>query len=822
MKHALLAIAIGAVAARASADIPPLSTIVRIPSGTNPEQVAGLAALQSDSSGRLAGWPWMMPSGQPMAISKADYMAAVEETPGLAYYIDRYATGTDASPASFYEALPVFLAMYRTTGESRFLDYILSGTGRFTASIRAEIAALGGALPHYQTYWHPEYAWMYQQLLSVQDTPQGVAALADFTSALGERADAWGAATAAPGGVYNMSIYAAFWFDLALHYNPQLQRRVELRAYADAVWNEFQAARDHNEDDAWYGLSDLLVLDVWYQLRGIDWAADPESARMFRSLAYQVGNDGTVPGYGDGNRLGNWFAMTCATELVASRTRDPVLKWLAHRTFWAGRDHLADLTAGVGYANSAYLAMAYFHADDTLPETAPAAGVTVLERRGRDLAPPSTRYADGRWFTMRDDVIPSKTIIRAGSHETDPFVILQTGQQGGHSHTDAGNVLHFGGNLAYYLFAGALRSDSWNEEANVFLLRQRDTDVPWAGTFASLLTTEDVSVPVAGQTASGGYARIHVQEAPGVTPTAEGFAAVKAMVAQTRFAPERAIGYKNWPVRLDRSVLLLPEGVLIVRDATEHVVGVPATMGQNWTFGELGKVGNNWINTWPRRDLSAYFGYRFASGELIGKMHPAAKDLLLWFAPQSNATLEIERLDYSRFLAAPEGVTLKSDPHLPDDPNDQHLEYLNTPFRAWYSRSDDWAPQSRHASTTVMVPHDPEIDAAAVAGGIALYSDSPTQTVIRIRTVDGGDRLAILQTGGGIQVHGSLETDAEAVVVEYSGAVPTRLSFWHATFARLQGGVILSAATPVDADVYCTGATTATCVGEYLFGDGFD
>src|SRR5262249_24269797 len=142
---------------------------------------------------------------------------------------------------------------------------------------------------------------------------------------------------------------------------------------------------------------------------------------------------------------GQYFRGLVCAELAARRTQHGRYKWLAHRAFWRGRDHLLALRGGTNM-NEVYTALAYLHADDSIQEQACPVGVTLRQRQWRDLSPVETRQPpfNGRWFFFQPKLTPSKLIFRAGMSPTDACLVMQAGQRGGHGHMDAGAITYYG------------------------------------------------------------------------------------------------------------------------------------------------------------------------------------------------------------------------------------------------------------------------------------------------------------------------------------------------------------------------------------------
>ncbi|HEY3417064.1 MAG TPA: hypothetical protein VGM23_09295, partial [Armatimonadota bacterium] len=489
----LLALTLGMIAS-AQADLPPVSTTVTIKPGDTPADMAEVRALLSDNADRLRGdWPWKPPSGDPAKITKADYLAAVRAMPGYLQYLEQqYGTGPIEARQYAYEAIPVFVALWKATGERNYLEMTVHAVKMYCRQMDDEVKQYPEKPPNRSYYWVWAIAYVVIPVLELQGTPE-YAVLTDMLGkSLGNRAAAWPIYD--EHGAQNRAIDPAFWYEVVLKFNPNVPHAAEMRAYADRVWNEWWPLREIDEDDSWYTVVDMAVLHAWCLVRGVSWWKDAESANLWRHYAAQIANDGTWPAYGDGGVPGGYCCATWIAELAASRTRDHQLKWLAHRAFWNGRERLPKLTANIGYMNCTYLAMAYLFADDTVKEAPPAPGVTTTKRRFREIVDIEQRYKGEPWFILHKEWMPSKIIFRAGSRESDQFLMVQAANQGGHGHPDSGHLIHYGAGGAYYLSYGTLRPDASMEGHNDFTLRDPKIDAPWPGRWSGLYATEGTSV----------------------------------------------------------------------------------------------------------------------------------------------------------------------------------------------------------------------------------------------------------------------------------------------------------------------------------------
>ena len=808
---ALLSLACAGFAANAPKDRGPMSVVVRITPADHPMQMEALKPLlATDAADRLnprpAGltdeayfnivvggqydklngfWPFRLPLGTPAAVTKADYFACITNYPGLKYYEDRYGRAPAKVDGNAYESVPAFVAAYKVTGDRRYLDMTRLAVESMGLSALDEIEKNPTNPASIGQYWVSQYAYMYIALQAIKDTPEFKPMMARFGECLGKRANAW-PLYPQRNGTNLGPLCPGFWYDLALEYSPTpIPRAAELKAYADTIWNDWARYHDSDEDDPNYTMGDLIVCHAWCLLRGEPWWKSKAASRMWLDYAEQVANDGSWPAYGDGGNIGRYGTAVFAAELAAAASHDGRYKWLAHRAFWNGKDRFRQLCAGIGYTHQEYLALAYLIADETVKEVPPSAGVTLTERHWRDLTSWAVRLSPtgGYWFVMQDKLAPSKLIFRGGPKETDDSLLMQVAQQGGHGHMDAGALSHYCGDFADYLDYATLRLDLYMEAHNIFTLRDPAIDKPWPGRWNALCTTEDVQVPVTGSSAEASYARVHIGEYPGTTTTSNSWKTIREW--KNPWTLEKAIGYKNWPMRLDRSVLFINNRCVVVRDLTEWLTPASAEMGPNWTFAELGSAGPNWVYVWMPKILNGHYGSLVEREGRLTRLAPvetAARDLLIWYAPKQGGVLTIEKLLRERS---------ELDCYVPANSD------LNMPLRAWYTQKGEWTPEHRQAFTSVLMPHAPQADAAALAAGMTVLQDTPEATALRI-AADDAVYTVVMTTPGKTATVGALTTDAEAVLIAQTKGKPGRISAWHATALTYEGKELLKSRRPRD------------------------
>ncbi|MHB9134230.1 MAG: hypothetical protein ACYDBB_24435 [Armatimonadota bacterium] len=730
-------------------------------------------------------WPFKPPTGDPAKITKADYLEMIKQYPGLDYYVNQYGKEPVKASNGAYEAVPVFIAMYKATNERKYLEMTALAVKSYCLATDEDVAKHPTAPASLGDYWVSQYAYVYLPLLEIKDTPEFTQIMAVFGESIGKRANAW-PLYPQKNGTNLGPLCPGFWYDLALKYSPTpIPRAAELKAYADAIWTDWVKYADTDEDDPNYTMSDLLVCEAWCRLRGFEWWKDRKTSLMWLDYAEQVGNDGSWPAYGDGGNIGRYFTALFACELAAKYTRDGRYRWFAHRAFWNGKERVKLLCTGIGYQEQIWTALGYLFADETIKEIPPSAGVTLTQRHWRDLTDERTRLTEYYWFTLQEKLAPSKLMFRSGPKETDDYLLMQVAQQGGHGHTDAGALSHYGGGLADYLDYATLRLDLYMEAHNIFTLRDPKIDKPWPGRWSGLFTTEDVTVPVMGKAADASYARVHIQEYPGTTTTAESWKEIQNW--KGGWTKEKAIGYKNWPLRLDRSVLFVNNQFVVVRDVTNWIVPASAQMGQNWTFGELGSAGPNWVNVWMPKFLNGHYGALVNVNGRNARLSPvenAPRDLLIWYAPKPDGAMVIEKLLRERS---------ELDCYVPMNSD------MNLPLRSWYTRTGEWKPEEPQAFTTVLMPHAPGMDAAKLASSLATLQDTAEYTILQVRDGD-TVRVIIMNTSGQPVSVGNLTTDAESAILTLVKGKPVHISAWHATKVTLGGKKLLEKKLAEDLD----------------------
>lgn len=661
-------------------------------------------------------------------------------------------------------------------------------------------------------YWKSQLAYVYAALRALDDS--GHKAKADIVrprlgAALGKLVDE-GLPIWSEGGAQNRAIMPAFWYEWLLRLAPTSARKQNLRPYVEKIWQRYWQAtddtpvsvrtglRDVQEDDSNYCALDLKLLDAWCQLRGVDWASTPGGANLWQHYAENIGNDGTVIAYGDGGHHGEYAAGVYLATLAGSRLRDGHLISLAHRALWRGARTPQRL-----YAGRADLALAYLVYDDTVPDIAPSVGPTVTRRRVRLALPYRGPHieTDSYFLTYRA-VQASKVVFRSSGTIAGQTLVFHTADLGGHAENNTGDILYYGVEGSQLLTRGACREDKSAVFHNCLVLvpstytygkdlpcddRDRGEllrfkDRPWR---AAEWASERVDLPRLGGLDDASYARLSVTHRPDADLS---LAAWHDVENKYDGATRLAIGYQNWPVALDRSVLFVHDCCTLVRDRvtftpfSDSTVDEPvsAVVGQNWMIGTVAGQGSDWVDS----AITTLYHTKIPGGPSKDDQPVTVGDrrLLLRFVGLQAAQRQSMQL-----------VPLAERGCYPD--------YRNLQTRAWAPLKDAWHPnQSPLAFATLLVPHLPDADATALAASITTLRHDKDATVIQMITEPNRLFAAIQNTAASLAV-GPILTDAEAVVVTLRrSGLGGHVSVFHATDVRLAstGETLASRQTPTD------------------------
>lgn len=612
-----------------------------------------------------------------------------------------------------------------------------------------------------------------QALVELQRLAGTNASLAPAVTRIRARAVTTFAAAAAKlpppgeGGAQNRAIVPCIWLEwVGAELAPSAVFEQKFRHHIEGVWAAFRRPDVHPppaphtavpdiEDDATnYSVAvDLPALEIWGGLRK-DWSWDaPGSLRLWRHYCDMIGNDGTLPGYGDSDGMffGNWFQAVRMAEFTARHTREPRYKWLARRAFWAGRDRLWSIELNRGFTEASELALAYLIADDTVAEQAPAAGLTVTTRRNRTWDPLSSPSPDKGWFITDGAEQPSKVMLRSGPAETDHWLLMQAGNLAGHGHVDSSDILMYAGDWSYFLCYGGARLDYCDERRNVLVMADPKQITCWMQTrhfdktkkiytYDPAYTSEQTSIRASGHQVDAAAAQLVVTAHPSADRTLAAWQRARPITDDSGVKAHTAMGYRDWPVTLTRTVLLVYNRFALVRD--DVVVdgfsdlpdqSVAFTAGQNWTILPPLASGPGWVDVHIPIVHGGYFNTRPV--ELAGQ--PL---LILQVGPPG-----------ARQTVVPGPATNGS-------------ETENLPYRVWAPITGLWPKRHVLSFATLLLPHDKASTPATVASQIQVHHHDQNGTEMSVHAGSTQYQVAINGTQRGPIHAGFITSDGLALL----------------------------------------------------------
>jgi hypothetical protein len=179
-------------------------------------------------------------------------------------------------------------------------------------------------------------------------------------------------------GFHNRAMQAAVGYLLLAQLFPDAPQAKAWRGYADAVWQEFWAARDSPEDSAQYqayGWWPSLLL--YTELAGLEdevWS-DAGFRALVERFYQQTAPLGVLPNYGDDS---GWSrdggGLVFLFEKAGAWLREPRYRWLARRLFDYHSSHARDDPPRDDslYRSLPVLGLAYLAADESLEAVPPA------------------------------------------------------------------------------------------------------------------------------------------------------------------------------------------------------------------------------------------------------------------------------------------------------------------------------------------------------------------------------------------------------------------------------------------------------------------
>lgn len=575
-------------------------------------------------------------------------------------------------------------------------------------------------------------------------------------------------------GANNRTFFAAIWYEIALSVgafsgNPTLAEA--LRTYAQAIWDYWYPYREHEEDDAHYGITDLMQLSTWLAVRGLRIEDDPALASFWAQIAAHIMNDGTWPAYGSGPiaPVDGLVRAIVVAEDAARATRDGVYKTLGHRSFWFFLSHLDQLLSYSYFEYEAiFLTFAYMAADETVKERQLPAQPTVTTRRAIRRA---EEWPSNQPYFFEQGLIESKVIMRSGHQTDDLCLFIQGRDKGGHGRPDVPAILWMGQGHSTLLYNGVARLDTGMRFQNMVNVQDPDypdLDLPWTRT--SYARTR---VSASGFTSKCSFTQIEVTGDPAFPATPERWEAIRTGNVPTYGHP-RAIGYNNYPAETTRIVFMVHNRFVLVYDQVRFTLGgYRFRVGPNWVSQTMDNDrGENWVNT----RIESMYGDE--QGLRRSPLKNAQRDLLIWFAPAAGSVLVRQNLNEGR-----------------PNPDDPYQIVINTGQRAWYREEKIWVKDETRAFASLLWPHPPAVSPISLANSVRVIEQTSLCSIIVITDSNGDEEIVWVNQNQQQRRILMIETDAAAGYAVFRKGRFEHLSCIRATNAKVNGVPL-----PINAD----------------------
>ncbi len=692
---------------------------------------------------------WVPPADDPALITAKSYADKLQA------YIKWAVDTLDANDWYAYTHLTLFAAAWKITGDEAYVGRARQAMSRIRSGL-AKITKNPDA-PLIGKYWYgKEASWMLTAVRAFETRPEHAQLLTELGNMYVDHLEAlpvyWET------GAFNRSWSAALLYDIALTYGHPTSRAAEFKEFADEIWNYWLLFRDFDEDAERYSPQDLSMLSEWSALRGFSWQLESKIVDLWCHYAGLITNDGTFVSYGDSGTNGDYMFAVRIAEVAARASKLGQYKWLAHRAFWNGQDRIDKLEADTKTDDQKLmLALAYLDADETVQEIPVEPSTTVTSRQFREWADnaenvncgPTPQQRCKPQIYLHSATQPSKVVFRAGASERDATFVLQAGNHAGHGHSDAGAVIHYSGNYSTYLCNGVSREDYDLKYHNLVVLQnpsQADECQP------PRLVSEQTSVPVAAQLDNNAYARLTIGPYPGTTPDQiaalwPNILAGKASQSEYR----HAIGYKNWPVVMDRLVVLVADMGAVVRDIMTFQLPVEAQVGQNWIIGDI--LAQDPAGSWIIHHVPTMSNAEY---------------------PNTNPSIETGPDNLLVWMNTSDGAPIQTLPLRPCNP----AYHLNLTRRAWQPVRKTWSSASRHTMTSVLIPLDPTIGSA---GSIPPITADPQNGNLTIHMNPDQSYFVFLESPSREFTFEDANFTCEAAVIVAKKDKPTRLYGWQVT-----------------------------------------
>ncbi|MCA9217045.1 MAG: hypothetical protein KDB27_28445 [Planctomycetales bacterium] len=528
----------------------------------------------------------------------------------------------------------------------------------------------------------------------------------------------------------------------AAEWYPDIPEAKHWARYSQLVFDDFWRPKDVPQNDTGYMMGPLIILacgaDQW---TGDDRAyRHPQMKRLWDRLLLEVSPDGLINPYGPN---GGWNSTAdyriAMLERVAAKTGDGRYRYGAHKLMNYLQYQSESPTADRANKDSAWLvSLAYLFADDSIEPVEPSTASQWTERVEAIRIPHTNKKitedlygnADPRdnfghiccsWY-MTGKTWPDKLIMRSGWERGDFFALVE------------------------------LHPTSFPANPGGIMGLNR-----WGAPFTQIVTSKGASVENRLQVEDAEdktTQRLHPDKMrinefwqSGQMPDIQSEVIYFHETEAATYASLRVRNLDGLPVVYDRDFIFVKNRFLATRETVTFEQPFTATVSPVWNTHNIGpQIGNHWANTFIHQPVGD-------NGTRSMKTPPV--DLLVWFAPRPDCTLQIvDRLvDDPRAIACPNQLRYvwQGTPTAGQQLVFTQVYYPHAPYRS--------LPTSNNPNPGSKAAYANQLEATAHASGISILRDDLTATVLRLELESGNVEWVAFNPSGETLKVGQGQTD---------------------------------------------------------------